>query len=897
MWWPAEQKQRLAELIATEPEVKDAPLRRDVRSLGILLGRVLKEQGGNLLFNTVESLREGLIGYREGSAARLQQARETLAGLDLDAAHRVTKAFAIYFELTNLAETNHRARRRRAAQLDAQRVPQPGSFRGTLLRLRERGITSEQALAWLRQVQITPVFTAHPTEVSRRTVLAAQRRIAQHLRALDSLPLTQTEAHERERALATEITTLWQTDEVRLRAPAVTDEVRMGLDFYKVSLLEAVPGVHAGLAADFRAVYGANPGPVRSLLNFGSWIGGDRDGNPYVTPATTRAAVGMARSVILDFYLAQLDLLYVRLSASANQTPVASAFQEKLAEYERTLPALDRRRFSEKELYRRFLAYAHQRIRYSRDEPQHPQAYANAAEFAADLRLARASLAENHAHRLAQDALEPLLWQVEALGFHLQTLDIRQHARVHSAAVEELGATLASTGGISPPTREVLETLRGVAQLKHSHPPETIAIHVISGAQTEEDVRNVIRLAQIGGIKLAAADGDPGLMPVPLFESIADLRNCPELCRRWWSSPEYAPLLDSWGRNQEVMLGYSDSNKDGGMLTSTWEIYKAHRALHRVAAECNVRLRLFHGRGGTVGRGGGPTHASIVAQPPGAFTGALRITEQGEVLNWKYSDVVLAEWNLELMIAAALEALAAPQLGRNDNAGWDAALEKMSEDAFAFYRAHVIDDPGMLQYFEAATPTNELGLARIGSRPARRNDTHCIEDLRAIPWVFGWMQSRHGLPAWFGVGHALQRFASDGDGAAQLRHMAQEFPLFTVMLRNVELGLAKSDLGIAKLYSELVEDATLRERIFALIMEEFERTRQMVLAASGQSRLLEQNPVLDRSIRLRNPYVDPMSLVQVELLRRKRGGEDTDELNYALAATINGIAAGLHNTG
>jgi len=387
-------------------------------------------------------------------------------------------------------------------------------------------------------------------------------------------------------------------------------------------------------------------------------------------------------------------------------------------------------------------------------------------------------------------------------------------------------------------------------------------------------------------------------MPVPLFESIEDLRRCPEICRQWWSSPEYAPLLDSWGRRQEIMLGYSDSNKDGGMLTSTWETYKAHRALHEVAEECDVKLRLFHGRGGTVGRGGGPTHSMIVAQPPGAFTGEIRITEQGEVMSWKYSDLVLSEWNLELMVAASLEAVAQLDPSRKLHEHWNAAMSQMSEDAFRFYRGKIADDPEVLTYFEQATPVNELEHARIASRPARRSKSRSLDDLRAIPWVFGWMQSRHGLPAWFGVGHALSRFVEQQPENIDLaREMMQKFPLFRVMLRNVEIGMAKADLSIARLYADLVQDATLRERVFAILAEEFQLTLKMVLAVTGQNRLLETNQVLERSIRLRNPYVDPMSLVQVELLRRKRAGESTDELNYALAATINGIAAGLHNTG
>jgi phosphoenolpyruvate carboxylase len=366
--------------------------------------------------------------------------------------------------------------------------------------------------------------------------------------------------------------------------------------------------------------------------------------------------------------------------------------------------------------------------------------------------------------------------------------------------------------------------------------------------------------------------------------------------RRLWNDAEYQPLLDSWGRWQEVMLGYSDSNKDGGMLTSTWELYKAHRELHQGAKEHGVKLRLFHGRGGTVGRGGGPTHAAILAQPPGCFSGHIRITEQGEVLNWKYADPVLAEWNLELMIAASLETLTRQEV--QHPSVWEEAIEEVSREAYRIYRQEIADNPDVLEYFEQATPVNELDTARIGSRPSRRAKGRRLEDLRAIPWVFGWMQSRHAVPAWFGVGHALEHFAKSGPGHEQLlRQIARGFPVFSELLRNVELGMAKADLGIARDYSGLVKNATLRERVFPMLEKEFLRSRRMILRVTGQRELLGRNRVLARSIRLRNPYVDPMSLIQVELLRRKQQDQHVADLEYPMGATINGIAAGLHNTG
>jgi phosphoenolpyruvate carboxylase len=909
LWKAKQESVRLLELISHTDDLKHAPLRRDVRSLGVLLGRVLKEQEGEALFQNVERLRESLTRHREareqqGQEGLMRSSRELVRELSLQEAHKITKAFAIYFELTNLAETNHRKRRRRANLLDSDHPPQPGSFRGTLLRMKQAGVSFEQAIELFRRIAITPVFTAHPTEVARRTVLFARGRIARELERLDSVPLSDRFAAEREQAIASEITMLWQTDEVRRKQPTVSDEIRMGLDYYRISLLRSIPHLYDELAEAFRHVYGVEikAHDLSGVISFGSWIGGDRDGNPFVTHQCTADAIAMARNTILDFYLPQLDLLYPRLAMSVLQVPISTELTQALRHYEQSITemAIDQVRYPEAEKYRRFLAYVHWRLRHSRIEPSHKDAYRDAGEFAADLRLIRDSLAANRAERIAERVLDPVLRQVETFGFHLHTLDIRQHARVHKQSLQELRASIESDeANVSNQSREVLETLRAVSDLKHRYTPKAVRMYPISGAQSEQDVQDVVRLARIAGVRVAGDDDDPGLMPVPLFESIEDLRRCHEVCQRLWSSPEYNRLLDSWGREQEIMLGYSDSNKDGGMLTSTWEIYKAHRALHKVAAKHNVKLRLFHGRGGTVGRGGGPTHSMIVAQPPGAFSGAIRITEQGEVMSWKYSDNVLSEWNLELMVAAALEALSPMRtFTASDEKRWDAAMEQMSEEAFRFYREKVAENPDTIAYFEQATPVNELEHARIASRPARRKATHSLADLRAIPWVFGWMQSRHGLPAWFGVGHALAKFAEQSpENLDLLREMMQRFPLFHTMIRNIEIGMAKADWSIARLYAELVEDQALRERMFTMLGEEFSRTYKMVLQVTGQERLLETNPVLERSIRLRNPYVDPMSLVQVELLRRKRAGDNGDELNYALAATINGIAAGLHNTG
>jgi phosphoenolpyruvate carboxylase len=915
LWNVDDQIVRLNELTSHDADLKESPLRRDVRSLGRLLGEVLKEQAGEALYAAVEELRTLLIQHRDSDSQPVDliaRAEEIVRRLSVDQAHQMTKAFAIYFELTNLAETNHRKRRRRAAQSSTEVLAQPGSFLGTLRRMRDSGIKAAEALEWLRKIEIVLVFTAHPTEVARRTVLFKRQTIASELEQLDRLPLTEREAQKHEQAILTEITSLWQTDEVRRRRPTVKDEIRMGLDYYPAVLFDTLPVVYEGLAEDFREAYGTQlvASDLPRLIRFGSWIGGDRDGNPSVTAECTKDALQIARQMILDYYLERVEDLIWRLTPSTSQVSVSDQLSQSLAKYSYEIAALglNPERHGPNETYRRFLDFVLARLKTARDAPGEEAAYKSADEFESDLRLIAESLKNNCGERVATLLLEPLLRQVETFGFHLHTLDIRQHARIHSRAHTELADTSARSETSAtefhlsqPPsaeTDELLDSLRSIRDLKDKTPAEAIRSYVISGTKSAADIGSLVWLAELCGVKIGASKSDLGLMPVPLFESIVDLQNCSEICRTLWTHPDYARLLDSWDRRQEVMLGYSDSNKDGGMLTSTWEIFKAHRALHAVAKECDVELTLFHGRGGTVGRGGGPTHHAIIAQPVDAFNGHIKITEQGEVMNWKYSDPVLAERNLELVIAASLEALSRPGGAYQLDQQSEAALAAMSQDAFHFYREKIAENDDVLEYFEEATPVRELEYARIGSRPTRRSERRGLDDLRAIPWVFGWMQSRHVLPAWFGVGYALERFTQSAEeNTSLLKNLMEQFPLFHDLIDNVELGMAKADLSIARLYASLVSDGALRERVLTLVEEEFERTRRVVLELTGQQTLLENNSVLARSIRLRNPYVDPMSLIQVELLRRKRAGEESYNLNYALAATINGIAAGLRNTG
>jgi phosphoenolpyruvate carboxylase len=973
LWTPTSWPQRLAELQASTGDLKQAPLRRDVRSLGMLLGEVLREQANPGIFDAVESLRQIATARRKADAAnecdaarvQLDQALSNAHALanaqDLTTPYQLARAFSFYFELINLAETNHRKRRRLALQLsegaEGERV-QRGSLRGTFRALRDRGIPAEKILALLAAVCITPVFTAHPTEVARRSVMFKRRRISDLLEQLDRIPTPEATLEALEHDLIAEITALWQTDDVRTARPTVRDEIRMALDYYESSLFDTLPVLYAEVAHAIETELADSPEPreqdladLPQLVSFGSWIGGDRDGNPFVTGETTAEALAMARSLVLQHYRRRLQTVFDQLGSSTQQAGVSEELKVRLAEYTAQLEAAGQHAVIERfplEIVRLFLSCIMMRLggmpQSSVVMPPNPALapYTRAADLLTDLTTLRDSLNRNRGRRLAALLIDPLILEVRTYGLHLHALDLRQHARVHAAAIAELSAwksnhenchpslelvegggpasalptpTLQLPPALTPQTTEVLATFRAIAQLKQTYPPESLPRYVISGATSAEDVLHVLWLARLGGVTVEGSTADPGLQPVPLFESIEDLQHAPAICRQLWSSEVYKPLLASWNYQQEVMLGYSDSNKDGGMIASTWEIYRAHRALHQVARDCGITLRLFHGRGGTVGRGGGPTHRAIFAQPENSFTGQLRITEQGEVLNWKYSDVVLAERNLELMIAASLDALARPTgpeapthlTGVLDPA-WEAILDNLSATSYAFYRRNIVENPETFTYFEQATPVAELEHARIGSRPAKRSDAssakkRSMEDLRAIPWVFGWMQSRQLVPAYFGVGHALSTFV-DGTpgGLAQLQTMFRSFPLFVDIVRNVEMALAKADFGIARLYASLVEDEALRTRVFTMLQAEFDLTTRMVLAITGQTALLETNPVLEHSIRLRNPYVDPMSLLQVELIRRKRhaiaaGQPPSHELDRAITATINGISAGLRNTG
>ena len=866
LWTPTSWTDRLAELEARSPEAKEAPLRRDVRSLGMLLGEVLREQAGTPLYDAVETLRRTAIARREaddparremdaptssepGATGRnhLNQALQSIHAHanNLTITYQLARAFSFYFELINLAETNHRKRRRLATALDSSTVPQRGSLRGALRQLKLAGIDASEARALLAKVRISPVFTAHPTEVARRSVMFKRHRISDLLEQIDRIPVPAAALDSLEHDLLAEITALWQTDDVRSERPTVRDEIRMALDYYESSLFDTLPVLYAEVALALATEYpepAAESGSLADLpqlVSFGSWIGGDRDGNPFVTPQATRDALAMAHALLLTHYGRRLQNVFEQLGSSTQQVPVTPELEALLDRYLAELRTAGQpgpiealaERFRHERL-RLLVACIMMRLGAT---PQSAvplpgtaalRPYTRAADLLSDLTALRDSLLAHHGTRLSKMLIDPLLLEVRTYGLHLQTLDIRQHAKIHAAAIAELSAfqpssepgapsgTASSEGAASqrlflppaltPATAEVLDTFRTIAELKQTYAPESIRQYVISGAASAEDILHVLRLARLGGVTVEASGDDPGLQPVPLFESIEDLQNAPSIMRALWSSDVYQPLLASWNHRQEVMLGYSDSNKDGGMIASTWEIYQAHRALHVVAKECGIILRLFHGRGGTVGRGGGPTHRAIFAQPMDSFSGELRLTEQGEVLNWKYSDVILAERNLELMIAAALDAVARPDAilqsqshrkssalpsevegpvgGNPTNPSTNPAppslpSSQLPSSLFLHSSLHRRNPPLLggrhepalsillrllpprtssttlrpSPTFEQATPVAELEHARIGSRPAKRRRQQRPQALRK--------PTQHGRPARHPLGLRLDAVA------------------------------------------------------------------------------------------------------------------------------------------
>jgi len=808
-----------------------APLRRDVRLLGEVLGRVLAEQEGEELLADVERIRRLSRAARAAGRAELAAA---VRALDPDRQANVLRAFGLYFQLANLAEQHHRLRRRRAYGRE-ERVPRE-SLAEAVERLRRAGVSQEELVQAGDRVSLELVVTAHPTEATRRGTLAAHLRLSGLLDRLDA-------GENVENALAEEITVLWQTDEVRSQRPRVVDEIRHGLWFFEMSLLDAAEAV----LAEYRRLLPGAPAPLR----FGSWIGGDQDGNPAAGPDTVAEALERARALALTRYREEVRELARALAVSSRLVPVSTELAASLERDERELPGylaeIGRRNTDEP--YRRKLSFMWQRLGNELEGGSEP-GYARAAELLADLDLLDRSLRENRGRRIAEGRLAALRRRVETFGFHLAKLDLRFHAH-------DLG---------SAPVRETLAAAR---RARARHGPEALDTVVVSGTSSAKDVLRVLELA------------DEPLRVCPLFETIADLRDAPEIVARLLDDPRFA----GDGR-VEVMVGYSDSGKDGGYLTAQWAIHQAQEALAALARERGVELTIFHGRGGSAGRGGGPTHAAILAQPPGHPPGRLKLTEQGETISFKYGLPGLAARNLEAALAATIVSAVPEVAGAEPPEGARETLAALSERAHGSYRA-LVSGPGFVPFFRAFTPVDELALLEIGSRPARRPEgDDYLRSLRAIPWVFAWTQNRCLLPAWYGCGAAF----GDAD-LSELRRLYRAWAFFRSLVENLEMTLAKSSLEIASGYLELVPD----ESLYAPLAEEHARTAAAVLAIVEGGELLDRHPVVQQSIRLRNPYVDPMNAIQVELLRRWRAGDETARL--PLLRSIAGIATALRNTG
>jgi phosphoenolpyruvate carboxylase len=912
---------------------KDLPLRDDTRLLGRLLGDVLREQTGEDGFERIESVRRRAIAFRRASGDDAHAIRDELAsmlnGLPIGDTLHVVRAFSYFSHLANIAEDVHQNRRRRAHARSGS-PPQRGSLADALDRLDEAGVDGARVARWLAQAQVSPVLPAHPTEVQRKSILDAEREIARLLQWRDRGELTPEEAEEIERSLRRQVLLLWQTAMLRLSKLLVRDEIDNGLAYYRHAFLSEGPRLLAALETRVRRMPGvAADWRIPPFLVFGSWIGGDRDGNPFVVAQMLDYAVRAQASMAFAHYLEEVHRLGGELSMSTRLVAPSDALMSLAAS------AHDDNPHRQDEPYRQALIGVYARLAATaRDlaglvppRPPHgdASAYPSPESFLADLAVIDASLVRHGAAAIAEGRLRPLMRAVELFGFHLAALDLRQNADVHEGVVAELlqragacedylalgedarVALLAGELGGARPlrspylpyterTRSELAIVESAARAQRALGPRAVPHYVISKCQSVSDLLEVAVLLKEGGLLV---DGNLGVDIVPLFETIDDLARAADVMRAAFALPLYRRWLASRGDVQEVMLGYSDSNKDGGYVTSNWSLYRAELALVTAFRDAGVTLRLFHGRGGTVGRGGGPAHDAIVAQPAGAAAGGLRVTEQGEIIASKYSDPELGRRNLETLVGATIEAalIDAQPVGARAPAYHD-AMDRLSTHAFRAYRSLVYETPGFVEYFRAATPIAEIARLNIGSRPASRTASTRIEDLRAIPWVFSWGQCRLMLPGWYGFGSSVEALVAEHRGALELlAEMYVRWPFFRSVLSNMGMVLAKTDLAIASRYAELVPDAALRDAIYGRIVDEHARTLRHLAAITGEPELLGDNPTLARSIRNRFPYLDPLNHVQVELLRRFRAGQTDERTQRAIHLTINGLAAGLRNSG
>ena len=916
-------------------ERKDEPLRRDINLLGRILGQVITEQEGKSLFGAEEEIRllcrRLRFDYDPDLDERLRRRVERMSAEELG---RIVRAFSVYFQLVNIAERYHRIRRRRQYESSPEAPPQRASLRSALTRLKKEGFSDDDLGRVLDRLNLSLVLTAHPTETQRRSIRRKHLRIGEILESLEVENLTSRERLKAEERLAEEITILWQTDELRVERPEVEDEIRRTLLFFEKPLIASTLDVYRDLEDELVRQFPGRDFDLGQVLEFGSWVGGDQDGNPFVKPETLSTALNLHRDLILKRHLDSALSLAEHLSQSVKLAAISEELERSIERYEWLLPdtAREFRSQEKSEPYRRKMLLVAARLRHTLEEPESPASYEGSTELKEDLLVVRRSLLRHGGERIAEGGLRDFIRQVAVFGFHLARLDVRQESSRIAQGIAELLAqaepaadyqSLDEGGKVEllqrlltePPTevspedlsdeiQDLLETFDHIKRAEDRFSESPIETFILSMARGASDVLAVQVLARRAGLLEVDEEGrcTANLLSVtPLFETIDDLEEAPEVLKKLLEDPFYRSALEKRGDLQEIMLGYSDSGKDAGYVTSNWALYKAQRALSAVAREHGVKLRLFHGRGGTVGRGGGPSYEAIRAQPPGTVNGRIRITEQGEVISYKYSMPGLARRNLDTILAAVLEASTEEEV-QEPKEEWIEALERLSASSSRTYRKLVYEDEDFLSFFSEASPIGELSLVNIGSRPAKRQESPSVESLRAIPWVFAWTQNRLLLPSWYGAGTAFSSFVEDDAGGLDLlREMYREWPFFRTLVDFMQMTLAKSDMRIAQAYSTLVEDSGVRERIWERVSEEHTTSVRTLLWISKQENLLDNSPVLQRSIRLRNPYVDPLSYVQVRLLRRFRSlPEDSPEretIVYPLLLTIAGISSGLLNTG
>jgi phosphoenolpyruvate carboxylase len=897
-------------------EDKDQSLRDDVRMLGALVGQLIREQGGDELFEFVENARLRSIRRREENEKPGEELAQLVGNLDPELALEVIRSFSTYFQMVNTAEKVHRIRRRREYLRDVG-MYQPGGLEDTFVKLKASGMDVDGLQQLLDSLRIEPVFTAHPTEPTRRTMLRKEQNIVRHL--IDMLNPTMTPqetgaALENIRLLAT---TGWQTDEHPSERMTVADELEHVLFFVTDVLYRAMPPFYEDIEGAAVRIFGEDGERLKvpSLLHFASWVGGDMDGNPNVNAKTIRATLARQRSLILDLYYNECTSLSTKLSQSSDRVKFGDAMLAKTEEYRGVFPnayhAVPARHRDMP--YRVFLCLMQQRLQSTFDDDVFP--YENVEQFRSDIQLITDSLTANSGEYAGLFAVRRLVRRIETFGFHLVTLDVRQDAEVHRQVIGEClgednwlewsaedraariveaiqgreGAPLT----LSTLARKTIAVFQAIAFCRRKYGPRAIGPFIVSMTQGADDVLSVLLLAQWG--ELHSRRGQVPLDVTPLLETVDDLKNGPRIVGSLLSIDLYREHLKSRKDRQMVMIGYSDSNKDGGLASARWALQNAQVALVETVEAQGIELTLFHGRGGTISRGGSKTHAAVLGAPPGTVNGRLRVTEQGEIINEKYGLRGIALRTLEQATASVALATALPRHHGNDLPEWHSMMDVIADESRRAYRLLVYETKGFYEYFRKATPIDLIEHLRIGSRPSSRRSQSGIQDLRAIPWVFAWTQARFVLPGWYGFGTGLARAAEQFDDR-MFRDMVIQWYFMRALTADVEMVLAKSDLGIARLYSKLAGE--MHDEFFPIIENEYQLTLDLILEYSEHDALLEGDVTLQRAIMLRNPYVDPMSLMQVDLLGRWReSGCEDDELRLALLASVNGIAQGLQNTG